>query len=146
MQQSIRRLTSDDVGEVARLEAEARSAMLSQRGGGAHLAEVPAVGDWDTLVADHNHAVWVALVDDVPVGYLELLIAGDVAELRQVYVHPQARGLGLGAELLSAAVEEGRERGCARLEGTALPGDRETKNLFERAGIKARKIVMSTTL
>lgn len=146
MLQSIRRLTSDDVSEVARLEADARSALLSQRGGVALLAEAAPVGDWDALVADHNRPVWVALVDSVPVGYLELVIDGEVAEVRQVHVHPQARGLGLGSELLSAAIVEGRERGCARLEGTALPGDRETKNLYERAGIKARKIVMSTTL
>lgn len=146
MQQSIRRLTSDDVDEVARLEAEARSAMQTQRGGAAHLAEVPPVGDWGALVEDHNCPVWVALVDSVPVGYLELVIDGEVAEVRQVHVHPQARGLGLGSELLGAAIEEGRERGCARLEGIALPGDRGTKNLYERAGIKARKIVMSKPL
>jgi hypothetical protein len=32
------------------------------------------------------------------------------------------------------------------LEGTALPGDRDTKNLYERAGVVARKIVVSKPL
>ena len=32
------------------------------------------------------------------------------------------------------------------VEGTALPGDRDTKNLYERAGITARKIIVSTRL
>ena len=32
------------------------------------------------------------------------------------------------------------------LEGEALPGDRETKNLYERAGITARLITVSKSL
>jgi len=33
-----------------------------------------------------------------------------------------------------------------RIEGEALPGDRETKNLYERARITARLIVVSSEL
>jgi len=32
------------------------------------------------------------------------------------------------------------------VEAEALPGDRETKNLYERAGITARNIVVSKRL
>jgi hypothetical protein len=32
------------------------------------------------------------------------------------------------------------ERGAEAVEGQALPGDRHTKNLYERAGIVARLI------
>ena len=79
-------------------------------------------------------------------GYLQLQIVGDAAEVMQVYVHPEAREIGFGDWLLEAAVAAARSEGCAVLEGTALPGDRQTKNLFERAGIKARKITVSTPL
>jgi GNAT superfamily N-acetyltransferase len=63
-----------------------------------------------------------------------------------VYVHPEAREVGLGDELLATAMAAARAAGCAALEGTALPGDRETKNLYERAGIVARLIVVSKRL
>lgn len=103
------------------------------------------VGDWAAAVAEPDR-VWVGTIDEVVVGYLELIIAGDVAEVRQVWVHPEARELGLGDSLLGHAMEAARRRGCVVLEGTALPGDRDTKNLYERAGITARKIVVSTQL
>lgn len=146
MDANVRPLADAEAGDVARLEVEARAAVAEQRGGAVHLAESPPVGDWSALVARPDRAAWVAVIDEVPVGYLELEIHGGCAVVRQVYVHPEARQLGFGDSLLAAAIDTARERGCTRLDGTALPGDRETKNLYERAGIKARKIVVSTEL
>ena len=80
------------------------------------------------------------------VGYIELEIANDVARVMQVYVEPLAREVGFGDWLLEAAIEEGRRRGGKVIEGFALPGDRATKNLYERAGITARKITVSKDL
>ena len=144
MQEVVRLLAAPDSAEVAELEAAARAAMALQRGGPARLTEVTPVSDWASLIAEQR--VWVATLDDVVVGYLELLITGGIAEVRQVYVHPEARELGFGDEMLAAAREAARLAGCTALEGTALPGDRDTKNLYERAGIVARKIVLSTPL
>jgi GNAT superfamily N-acetyltransferase len=118
--------------------------MAQQRGGLARLAEVTPVADWAALADEQR--VWVATLDDVVVGYLELLVTGLIAEVRQVYVHPEARELGFGDELLATARNAARLAGCTVFEGTALPGDRDTKNLYERAGIVARKIVLSTKL
>ena len=145
MNEAVRPAISDDVAELAAMEAEARSAMAAQRGGARRLEETAAVGDWTRAVATPDR-VWVATIDGVVVGYLEMLISGAVAEVRQVWVHPGAREVGLGDSLLEHAVSAARHHGCAVLEGTALPGDRETKNLYERAGITARKIVVSTRL
>ena len=61
-----------------------------------------------------------------------------------MYVTPEARELGFGDALLELAT--GRPLGAAVLEGEALPGDRHTKNLYERAGITARLITVSTRL
>jgi GNAT superfamily N-acetyltransferase len=144
VQELVRLLAAPDSADVAELEAAARAAMAERRGGAAHLAEVAPVGHWAALVADQR--VWVATLDDVVVGYLELQVHGHTAEVRQVYVHPEARELGFGDELLAAARAAARDAGCTVLEGTALPGDRDTKNLYERAGIVARKIVLSTPL
>jgi len=146
MEQAVRSLAQADAADVAALEREARAALLDQRGGPAHLAERPSVGDWGALTQGSGQRVWVATIDDVLVGYLQLQIVGDAAEVMQVYVHPEAREIGFGDWLLEAAVAAARSEGCAVLEGTALPGDRQTKNLYERAGIKARKITVSTPL
>ncbi len=126
-----------------RWRREARAALCDQRGGPAHLAERPAVGDWAKLLATPGPLVWVATIDEVVVGYLQLQVFASAAEVLQVYVHPEARELGFGDWLLEAALAAARECGCTVFEGTALPGDRATKNLYERAGIKARKITVS---
>jgi len=71
---------------------------------------------------------------------------GDVARIDQVYVTPDARELGFGDALLEAAADAARTSGASVLEGQALPGDRQTKNLYERAGITARLITVSRRL
>jgi GNAT superfamily N-acetyltransferase len=141
MPEAVRPLEPGDAGQVAALEADARAALEGQRGGAAHLREVAAVVDWANVPT-----TWVATFDDVVVGYLQLVVRADIAEVRQVYVHPEARELGFGDWMLEAALEHARAAGCAFIEGVALPGDRETKNLYERAGITARKIVVSKPL
>ncbi len=146
MEQAVRPLAAADAAEVSELESDARTALLEQRGGPAHLAERAAVGDWRAVVLEAGQHVWVATIDEVVVGYLQLHIAGTAAEVMQVYVHPEAREIGFGDWLLEAAVATALSLGCTVLEGTALPGDRQTKNLYERAGIKARKITVSVPL
>jgi ribosomal protein S18 acetylase RimI-like enzyme len=146
MEQVVRPAVPDDAGALAQLEDEARLGLADQRGGPAHLAERPAVGNWRGLIEAGDHVVWVSAVDDVVVGYLQLAVRGSVAEVMQVYVHPEARELGFGDWMLEAALAHARERGCDVVEGTALPGDRHTKNLYERAGITARKITVSKPL
>lgn len=88
----------------------------------------------------------MATIDDVVVGYLILSTIGDLARIEDVYVHPEARELGFGDALLDAALGAARASGARLFEAEALPGDRETKNLYERAGIKARLITVSTPL
>jgi GNAT superfamily N-acetyltransferase len=149
----VRRAGGTDAVELGMLEQEARAALVGTRGGDRWLEEHPAIGDrWAQVTA--SHAVFVALLDGgnsddrpaVPVGYLVLAVDGDVARIDQVYVTPGAREVGFGDTLLEAATEAARSAGAAVLEGEALPGDRETKNLYERAGITARLITVSRRL
>lgn len=146
MQQVVRPFAADDGPALTALEREARVALHDQRGGPAHLAERPPVTDWVQLLSIPGQLVWVATIDEVVVGYLQLQVLASAAEVLQVYVHPEAREVGFGDWLLEAALAAARERGCTVFEGTALPGDRATKNLYERAGIKARKITVSVQL
>ncbi|MFM2183157.1 MAG: hypothetical protein RJB61_1451 [Actinomycetota bacterium] len=143
---AVRRLEPDDCGLVDMLEGMWRTAASDYRGADELLAEIPAVPSWSDRVGDDRHPVWVGTIDGVVAGFLELETTGSVAIVRRVFVHPDARELGLGDDLLAAAIEFARSAGCGRFEGTALPGDRLTKNLYERAGIVARKVVLSTRL
>lgn len=146
MNEVIRPAEIADADQLAELEAAARHHLIDQRGGAALLAEQPAVGDWVLAIEDHARWIAVAELDGFVVGYLELALTGDLAFVRQVYVQPEARELGFGDGLIEAARQEAQRHGCSALEGSALPGDRETKNLYERAGITARKIIVSTRL
>ncbi len=141
MDEHVRPLTEQDIPAVQQLEIEARAALQPVRGGAALLAEQPPT-QWQAALG----RAWVGLYDDVVLGYLELEVRGSIGAVVQVYVHPEARELGLGDEMLRAATVAARAAGCAVLEGTALPGDRDTKNLYERAGVVARKIVLSKRL
>ena len=147
MRETVRRLSTADAEIVSVLEQRARDEAARHRGAHVLLAAYPAVGEWVAL-ADGPNPVWVASIDDVVVGYLYLEVAADrtVATVRQVYVQPEARELGLGDALLAAAMNHALVAGCEALEAVALPGDRDTKNLYERAGVTARLLVMRRSL
>lgn len=148
----VRPADASDCEELARLEREARTALIGVRGGDALLLEQPAVGDapaWRESLGERDRAVWVAVIDEIPVGYLEAVLpstVGGTGYVRQVFVEPGARELGFGDELLAAALDAIVAAGGATVESFALPGDRDTKNLFERAGVTARKLIVSRPL
>lgn len=147
-EEAIRRATAADAPVLATLEREARAALVDARGGAALLAELPAHGDWLPALSDPARVVLVATYDDVVVGYLELVlpVGGGAGLVRQVHVHPEARELGFGDGLLAAAIDAIRDAGGTVVESWALPGDRDTKNLFERAHVTARKIIVSRAI
>jgi GNAT superfamily N-acetyltransferase len=143
---TVRRGSGADVDQVELLEAEARARLIDQRGGERWLATHPARRTAEWVAALESGSVHIAELDRVVVGYLVLDTATDVARIEEVYVTPGAREVGFGDGLLESAVEAARASGCKVIEGEALPGDRDTKNLYERAGITARLIVVSTPL
>jgi len=59
-----------------------------------------------------------------------------------IYVEPQARGVGVGEVLMNAVVDWCHGKGCAGVDALALPGNRETKNFFETFGLTARAIIV----
>jgi GNAT superfamily N-acetyltransferase len=144
----VRAATVGDAPALAALEAEARAHLVDQRGGPQALAEQPAVGEWEPLLARDDVRVFVATVDDVPLGYLELHLpdADGRAVVRQVFVVEGARELGFGDEMIGLAIDATRAAGGTVIESFALPGDRDTKNLFERAGMTARKLIVAKRL
>ncbi len=149
----VRRAAPADRAALRSLELEARATVADERGGVRWLEEHPAIDSgWADAIATR-----VVVVAELPepsgpddtghvVGYLVLDLAGAVARVDQVFVTPGARELGFGDAMLAAAREEAISAGAVVLEGESLPGDRETKNLYERAGITARKIIVSQRL
>jgi GNAT superfamily N-acetyltransferase len=142
----IRRAGPTDTEALGWLQQMARDAAVDQRGGPAWLAETPAEDDWAWAVSRSDRAVFVGTVDGVVLGMLDLALGEQIAMVQLAYVHPEARELGLGDTMIEHAIDAARAAGCRAFEGVALPGDRETKNLYERAGITARKIILSTRL
>lgn len=145
----IRRAEATDLVTVSAIDSDSRDVLVGQRGGDAWLAEHPPLTEMSgtDLVA----RTMVGVIDDVIVGFAvweidEDPIRGRIIRVERVHVVSDARELGFGDALLGAVVDEGRARSCRFIEGRALPGDRETKNLYERAGITARSIVVSKSL
>jgi len=90
---------------------------------------------------------YVAAVGKSAVGSLVVRIDDD-ADWAIDYVHVlrEARGVGIGDALMKRLFEDARAAGVTRLSGAALPGDRSTKNLFERFGLIAEAIFVSKDL
>lgn len=126
-----------DIEQLRPLEAEARAALVGQRGGERWLADNESI-DWP----DVQSIVWLAHIDQVVVGFIVAENGPDrVTRVRHIWVTPGAREVGFGDALLAAVVDGARDAGAIGIQGEALPGDRHTKNLYERAGIVARLIV-----
>ncbi len=142
----VRPATEHDQHELRLLELEARAALVGQRGGDRWLDEHPLVGDgWGERCATAD--VVVGTIDDVVIGYLVAELGADkIVRIDQVWVTPEARELGFGDEMLATTIASASARGAIAVEGQALPGDRHTKNLYERAGIVARLITTFKTL
>jgi len=139
----IRAAVAGDLPQLLELEQEARNGLVGARGGLRWLEEHPAVDFAARIAID---GVLVGCIDEVLVAYLVLERDGRIARVEQVFVTEGARELGFGDHLIAHALDQARGSGAEYLEAEALPGDRNLKNLYERAGIVARSIIVSTRL
>lgn len=101
--------------------------------------------------SDAATAVFVGTIDEVVVGYgvirREALRTGeDLGVVTDIYVQPEARGIGVGEAIMDLIVEWATAQGCIGVDSIALPGNRATKNFFERFGLVARAIVVHRSL
>lgn len=142
----VRPATEIDGEECVAIDEMARIALAEQRGGAAWLAEHVPLCD---LRSWWSHS-FVAEIDGVIVGFLvgrvDDGVRGRILVVDRVFVLVEARELGCGDDLLAAAMARAIDQGCTYVEAVALPGDRDTKNLYERAGVTARAITVSKRL
>lgn len=148
-----RRAGPDDLAVITDLVRLAIAELTPHRGGAVWhryearsepiepaLAELLAPDSTDTLVV-------VGLIDDTPIGYgvvaIEVLHDGQrLAVVSDLYVLPDARGIGVGEAMMDLLVERAQAAGAVGIDAMALPGDRQTKNFFETFGLTARAIVV----
>ena len=151
MQVFTRRASESDCEVLEDLESEARANLDHFRGGLRLGDEFELVGKhWARVIADSSINTFVAGVDETVMGYLIAKLgqtkSGKIATIEQVFVTKDCRNIGIGDALVSATIFWAKAESLVALDGFALPGDRETKNLFERSGLVARLITVTTDL
>ena len=150
----VRPATAEDGPRLRQLAADLVTDVLAQRGGQLLFDSDPRATDGsglaDRMIATIGAPGWLVLVgtlDDAVSGFA----SGHVVErgeqgrhgvLDACYVEREARGIGLGHQLLESVLAWFEGEGTAGVDGVALPGDRSAKNFFEAAGFKARLLTM----
>ena len=151
MQIFSRPATEKDIDVLALLESEARNSLNQFRGSDRLASEVRQIGNrWSEELNNDTVFVLAGGIDSVVMGYLVARTSekagNQVATIEQVFVTHDARNLGVGDALVSTALSWAREQKLHALDALALPGDRETKNLYERSGLVARLITVTKKL
>lgn len=117
-----------DAGVLAAHDAASTTEASSYRG-----RPEPAATGTQALVAE---------LDGAPVGTLTYTVEPGTWTVVRCFVEPEFRGVGVGDALVEQFLAAARGAGAGRVAGSALPGDRATKNLFERNGLVARLILV----
>lgn len=107
--------------------------------------EAPDAAAFGRSLDAEDRRFWMANLDGASVGFaaarLRRLTDGSLlADIEALYVLPEARGVGLGEALMEAVLAWAAAAGAAAVDSVALPGDRVTKNFFERFGLTARAL------
>jgi ribosomal protein S18 acetylase RimI-like enzyme len=152
--ESARPATPADVPALTALADAAADELAPTRGGVVFLArEAPPRGPerFTTGLDDDDVLVVAGAVDGELVGYgtvrIEVLRDGSrLGVIDDLFVLPDARGIGVGEAMADLLIEFCRARDCAGIDAVALPGNRATKNFFETFGLVARAIVVHRSL
>jgi ribosomal protein S18 acetylase RimI-like enzyme len=140
-----------EIARVTELAREFRRELLGQRGGPLWATREARPEPLDEAFTDLSRRddalVMVGTTEDLVVGYgvarYETLRDGTrLGVIDEIFVEPEARAVGVGELLVERLFAFCIDAGCIGVDATALPGDRQAKNFFERAGFTARSLVM----
>lgn len=153
--EGVRRAADADMAAVAGLAAGA-AAELAPRRGGYVWARLEARSEPLERSLDRDHRsddalVVVGTIDEAVVGYgvihlVELHDGAVMGRVTDIYVMPEARGVGVGEAMMDELMDWARRHACIGVDSLALPGDRDTKNFFETHGLVARAITVHRSL
>jgi len=153
--EAARPATLEDVDLLVALARACAEELASQRGGELLLEREsrrdPPGPALVASIADPEQHVSVGTVDGAVVGYgvvrAEVMGTGRVvAIVDDIFVHPGARGIGVGEAIMDQLVMWSSERGAIGIDSVVLPGMRDSKNFFETCGLVARAIVVHRPL
>ena len=137
---TVRAASNDDSARIGALRQSLQTAMSQMRGGELLWHDKHAQPDL------HRSMIFVAEIADYVVGYLLAVMRDSEVEIFEIHVDADARSVGVGDSLLSHALLAARSEGASSVVADALPGDRDTKNLFERAGLVSQRLMMRKEL
>jgi GNAT superfamily N-acetyltransferase len=150
-----RTATPDDLDRIVDLAEAGRAELIAQRGGllwalREARPQPLAVGVADDIAAPRSLVV-AGTYAGIVVGYATVTVEDlrdgtALAVLSDVFVHPAARGVGVGEAMMDLVLAWCDAQECRGIEAIALPGMRETKNFFESFGLKARQLVVHRPL
>lgn len=147
--------TPDDADVLEPLVSSALDELRAKRGGEiwsrTARRAVDPVGSMNDDLRDAATEVVLGTIDGVPLGYGVVRVdsladGGRLGVVTDLYVDPEARGVGIGEAMMNHLVDHAGEAGCVGVDSEALPGDRHTKNFFESFGLVARSIVVHRSL
>ena len=106
----------------------------------------PTRAQLEEMVDSEASTVLVAEVDGEIVGTLTLVMfripTGIRARIEDVVVDERARGLGVGALLNQAALDEARQRGARTVDLSSRPSREAANRLYQRLGFETRETVV----
>jgi ribosomal protein S18 acetylase RimI-like enzyme len=104
-------------------------------------------------IEDPDSFVLVGEIEGVIVGFLWATVepmldragGSQIGRIRLIYTEPEARGVGVGHEMLETALGRLRAQGISHFDAPVGPGQREAKNFFEGHRFAARSIIMHSS-
>lgn len=145
--------TNGDLAEITSLCSDAIAELRPNRGGAvwSQREARPQPVDVSLRATMYAGLLAVVCIDNTIVGYtavdlVELHDGSTLGQISDIYVLPDARGVGCGEALMELVEQWCREQSCIGMDSIALPGDRHTKNFFETFGLTARALRVHRSL
>ena len=144
-----------DIAVITELATQAIAELTLQRGGPVwarmEARKEPLESGLRRDLNAVDSTVVVGTIDRIVVGYGTIRLAplhdgSTLGKIDDIYVTPEARGVGVGEAMIEEMLDWARQRKCEGVDSIALPGNRQTKNFFETHGLVARAIIVHRRL